>query len=148
MPMITPIVDFIDTPEAIISEHVLMESINKAFQSLRLDEPYEFTVKFMNDAEIQVLNKDYRGKDKPTNVLSFWTEDDDIYLGDIAISTETILRECEEQEKTPHDHMIHMLVHGFLHLLGYDHEDDGEAEEMEALEVDILKDLGIKNPYL
>ena len=106
----------------------------------------EVSVVLTDDAHIQVLNRDYRGKDKATNVLSF-PQDEPQLLGDIIIAYETIVREAEEQNKHFEDHFTHMLVHGCLHLLGYDHETDEEAEEMEALEIRILGDLGVKNPY-
>jgi probable rRNA maturation factor len=151
----------------------------------------EVSIKWCDDAEIQILNHQFRGMNKPTNVLSFpanntfthvcsepvgeraispcahsaltsdarlWRDgascesqktftEANIYLGDIAISLETIVREAKEQGKTVNDHLTHMVVHGVLHLLGYDHEHDEEAEIMEALEIKILKQLGITNPY-
>jgi len=100
-----------------------------------------------SDGGIQKLNKNFRNQDKPTNVLSFPGDDGDDYLGDIAISFHTLEREAAEQEKSFDHHFIHILVHGLLHLKGYDHETDGEAEEMEALEIKILADLNIQNPY-
>ncbi len=118
--------------------------------------PLEVTVTLSNDKAIKILNRDHRGKNKPTNVLSFplWESRDDIPtgrdavpIGDIIIAFETMAREAVEQEKSLKDHMAHMLVHGFLHLLGYDHMNDAEAEEMESLEVKILKKLKIKDPY-
>ena len=104
---------------------------------------------------VQNLNKQYRGKDKPTNVLSFpQIEAEDMHdnhdgesLGDIIVALETLQKEAEEQEKSFQDHFTHMLVHGFLHLCGYDHLEEKQAEEMETLEVRILADLGIRNPY-
>mgnify|MGYP000039891206 CR=1 FL=1 len=114
------------------------------------------TVTLTDDAAIQILNRDYRHKDKATNVLSFpmWNSLDEIPadvgetpLGDIIIAFETIAREAKEQDKTLADHFSHMLVHGFLHLLGYDHIDDPDAVIMEALEINILKKLAIANPY-
>ncbi len=117
----------------------------------------EITVTLTHDAGIRTLNRDYRGKNKPTNVLSFpiWNKMQDIKahggpqpFGDIIIAFETIKREAVEQDKRLADHFTHMLVHGFLHLLGHDHIDDDEAEIMEALEIRILKKLGIANPYI
>jgi len=117
----------------------------------------ELTVTLTNDADIKILNRDYRAKDKPTNVLSFPMWDNmseipngagEIPLGDIIIAFETIAREAVEQEKSLANHFTHMLIHGFLHLLGYDHIIDKDAEKMEALEIKILKKLGIDNPYL
>lgn len=107
----------------------------------------EFSILLTNDAHIQELNRDFRNKDKPTNVLSFPDGEDD-YLGDIAISLQTIAKESREQDKDFYHHFIHMVVHGLLHLKGHDHEDDTEAEEMESLEIKILADIDIKNPYI
>lgn len=117
----------------------------------------ELTVTLTNDKSIKVLNRDYREKDKPTNVLSFpmWENMAEIPngagsipLGDIIIAFETIQREAIEQEKTLADHFTHMLIHGFLHLLGYDHMNEADANAMESLEIKILKKLSISNPYV
>ncbi|MDY0028385.1 MAG: rRNA maturation RNase YbeY [Pseudobdellovibrionaceae bacterium] len=117
----------------------------------------EISVTLTDDAAIRILNKDHRNKDKPTNVLSFpdWDGMSDIPegigevpVGDIIVAFETVQREAIEQEKSLHDHFCHMITHGFLHLLGYDHMDDAEAQEMESLEVKILKTLDIPDPYL
>lgn len=111
-------------------------------------QPWTLSVLLSHDRRIRKLNRDFRGKDYPTNVLSFPSdEDDNTYLGDIAIAYETLQRECAEQEKPFDDHFRHLLLHGILHLLGYDHETDEDAEEMENLEINILEDIGIKNPY-
>ncbi|MCK5374200.1 MAG: rRNA maturation RNase YbeY [Alphaproteobacteria bacterium] len=116
----------------------------------------EISIVLADDAFIHDLNKTYRGKDKPTNVLSFpMTDSEELknpvapfcVLGDIIIAFETIKRESEEQEKKPKDHFTHMLVHGCLHLLHYNHQNDKDAEEMETFEIEILKRMGIKNPY-
>lgn len=119
------------------------------------DTPCEAGIRLSDDATVQGLNRDYRGKDTPTNVLSFATLDDDaplapgapVLLGDIIIALETITREARDQNKTFSDHFRHLVVHGMLHLLGFDHETDAEAEDMEALEKRILSDLGIDDPY-
>lgn len=117
----------------------------------------ELTVTLSHDSKIKILNKHYRAKDKPTNVLSFPMFDDiseipanagQVPIGDIIIAFETIKREAIEQNKTLPDHFTHMLIHGFLHLLGYDHMNDKDAKSMESLEIKILKKLGINNPYL
>lgn len=116
----------------------------------------EISVTLTNDAAIHKLNRHYRSKDKPTNVLSFpqvdWNDDAQLeepflMLGDVVVALETIVREAGEQEKRLQDHFMHMLVHSILHLGGHDHEDEEEAEEMESIEIRILEDMGIKNPY-
>lgn len=104
------------------------------------------TVLLCDDAAVTALNRDFRGKDKPTNVLSF-PSDEKGYLGDIAISLPTCEREAVTRQKPLPHHMAHLVVHGYLHLLGFDHEDDGEAEEMEALETAILAARHIPDPY-
>jgi len=109
------------------------------------------TVVLADDAFIRKLNRDFRGKDKATNVLSFPESripNPESYLGDLVLAHETIEREAHEQGKKVRDHVKHLLVHGTLHLLGHDHEEDKEAAQMEALEVKILKKLGVGNPYL
>jgi len=103
------------------------------------------------EAEIQQLNKQYRNKDKATNVLSFPMqlpeEIDTHFLGDIALCASVIKQEAKQQKKPELSHWAHMVVHGMLHLQGYDHIDDAEADEMEKLEVNILNKLGFDDPY-
>jgi probable rRNA maturation factor len=110
------------------------------------------TVVVDDDAHIRALNKLWRGFDKPTNVLSFpapgTQPGPERTLGDIAISYETAAREAVAEDKSFADHMAHLSVHGFLHLLGYDHESDDDAEEMEGLERDILARIGVADPYV
>jgi len=108
---------------------------------------YECVIRLVCEEESQQLNHSYRGKDKPTNVLSFNYDDLDNYLGDLVVCLPVVEREAQEQNKTVINHMTHMIVHGILHLLGYDHEDEGEAEVMEGIECIILAKLGIDNPY-
>ncbi len=110
------------------------------------DQATELSVVLSNDKFIQVLNKQWRGKDKPTNVLSFPQEEPEL-MGDVIMAFETVKREATEQDKDFEDHAKHLIVHGVLHLLGHDHEEDEEAEKMEALEIRILNALGVKNPY-
>lgn len=112
----------------------------------------ELSLLLTDDASIRLLNRDHRGIDKPTNVLSFPQEDPeaDAYgplLGDIVVAHETVAREAVEEDISFHDHFLHMIVHGFLHLVGYDHMNDDEAGEMEGLETAILARLGIADPY-
>lgn len=119
----------------------------------------EVAVRLTDDAEVQTLNRDFRGKDKPTNVLSFPqvqddlleglanSDDGEILLGDIVLARETCAREAEEKAISIADHATHLIVHGTLHLVGYDHGDDASAGAMEALEVKALASLGIANPY-
>jgi probable rRNA maturation factor len=106
----------------------------------------ELTIRVVGAAESRRLNRTWRGKDKPTNVLSF-TADAPV-LGDLAICAPVVAREAREQGKSPAAHWAHMVVHGVLHLLGYDHENDRDAERMEARETKILAQLGMPNPYV
>ena len=105
-----------------------------------------------DDERIRTLNRLWRGLDKPTNVLSFPSPDTQPgatrTLGDIAISYETAAREAAAEDKSLADHVAHLSVHGFLHLLGYDHESDDDAEEMEGLERAILARIGVSDPYV
>ena len=106
----------------------------------------EVSITLVDDKEIHRLNKQYRGIDKPTNVLSFELGDD-ILLGDIFISLDTVKREADTANISVPEHTAHMIVHGILHLLGFDHIDDAQAKVMESKEIQILKKLGYKNPY-
>jgi probable rRNA maturation factor len=123
-----------------------------AFVELPADET-ELAVMLTDDARIRELNREWRGQDKATNVLSFPAAQppgetpQPLMLGDIAIAYETTLSEAETEGKPFQNHLSHLAIHGFLHLLGYDHLDDDEAEEMEGLERDILAKLGIADPY-
>ncbi|WP_341366807.1 rRNA maturation RNase YbeY [Yoonia sp. BS5-3] len=128
-----------------------------------LPDAYEISVLACNDARIAALNADFRGKPQPTNVLSWPSEErssqidgdmpdlpkqgPDSELGDIAIAFETCMREAEAANKTMRDHTLHLLIHGTLHLLGFDHERDRDATLMEGLETEILGKLGICDPY-
>ena len=122
---------------------------------LAQDRELEISVILANDDLSHVLNRDYRGKDKPTNVLTFATLDDEdepvtdgpLALGDVFLARETLQRESMEQHKTLEDHFAHLCVHGALHLLGYDHIEEDDATMMESLEIRILEKLGIQNPY-
>jgi len=104
-------------------------------------------VMFTDDDALKILNRQFRGQDKPTNVLSFPSFSSDDGLGDIAIAFETVAQEAAAQGKTLRDHAKHLIAHGVLHLLGYDHEDESEAAEMEDLERLILAHFGVADPY-
>jgi probable rRNA maturation factor len=106
----------------------------------------ELSLALADDTMVQNLNRDYRAKDKPTNVLSFPAAHGPL-LGDVIVAFETLQREAIEEGITPADHLAHLTIHGLLHLLGYDHETEAEAVAMEALETAILAGLGIKDPH-
>ncbi len=115
---------------------------------------FDVSIRIVDAGEMQALNRDYRDQDKPTNVLAFPAGDTRFappgerpLLGDIAVCAGIVADEAGEQGKALGDHWGHMLVHGTLHLLGYDHQTDHEAEAMEAIERDILESLGIADPY-
>ncbi len=109
------------------------------------------SVHLTDDKSSQTLNREYRGADKPTNVLSFPSElpplDGILTLGDLVLCPSVVNREAAQQGKEPEHHWAHMLVHGTLHLLGYDHIDDDTAERMESLEIQLLSAAGIPDPY-
>jgi probable rRNA maturation factor len=107
----------------------------------------ELTILLTSDERIRTLNRQYRGKDKPTNVLSFPAVAKAAYLGDMAIAYGTAAREADASGKPVLHHVLHLVVHGALHLLGYDHEAPKEAEAMESLETKILAEMGIPDPY-
>jgi probable rRNA maturation factor len=115
--------------------------------------PAELAVRFVGADEGQALNRDYRHKDYPTNVLTFaYNEgaelaDDEPTQADIILCTDVLLREAEEQGKTVEEHAAHLVVHGVLHAQGFDHENDEEADEMEQLERDIMEMLEYPDPY-
>ena len=129
------------------------KAVDAALAGASVKEPGEVALLFTDDSAIAEINAEWRGKDKPTNVLSFPAPDMPVpegearHLGDIVLAHGVIAREAAEQVKTLHDHTAHLIVHGVLHLLGYDHETDAEAEEMERLEAAILNRLGIADPY-
>lgn len=107
----------------------------------------ELSLAFIDDKAIKALNRDYRHKDAPTNVLSFPDMGPAPLLGDIVLAYETILAEAEEKSISVEDHVTHLVIHGFLHLQGYDHETDVQAAQMESLEIKALAALNIDNPY-
>jgi len=109
-----------------------------------------FNIAFLTKSEIKDMNKRFAGTDKPTNVLSFPSNEDSTeerFLGDIAICSELIAEEAISQGKETKDHLIHIFVHGVLHLLGFDHGEHSSAEQMESLEIRILKKIGVADPY-
>lgn len=134
---------------------IIKKTVQQAFASIENSLPktktIELSLLFCDDSEMQTLNKQYRGNNKPTNVLSFPQADiignDIATIGDIILSYDTIRQEAIDQEKALIDHVQHLLVHGILHLLGHDHVKNKDAIKMEKLEVEILKKLGVKNPY-
>ncbi|HEX8954948.1 MAG TPA: rRNA maturation RNase YbeY [Burkholderiaceae bacterium] len=115
--------------------------------------PAELTIRFVDAEEGRTLNREYRAKDYATNVLTFaYSEGEDIAedeptRADLILCTEVLEREAKEQKKTLEAHTAHLVVHGVLHAQGYDHENEEEAAEMESLEIEILEQLGFKNPY-
>jgi probable rRNA maturation factor len=129
-----------ESPEALASRVVMAAAAGEAARGA-------VSVLFADDAAVRILNRTWRGKDAPTNVLSFPAPDGFDALGDIALALETVLAEAQAQGKTPLAHTTHLIAHGFLHLIGYDHAADEDAERMEARERDVLAVLGIANPY-
>ncbi|WP_375143283.1 rRNA maturation RNase YbeY [Pelagibacterium sp. H642] len=140
-----------DWPEGLqpIAERALVAALEHS--GYAVDGPCEISVLLTDDASQRVLNREWRGKDKPTNVLSFPALDADDplegLLGDISLAYETLVREAAELEKPFEHHFAHLLVHGMLHVLGYDHLSEDEALAMEARETDIMGLLGYPDPY-
>jgi probable rRNA maturation factor len=144
--------------DAVADAHALLE---KSLRAAWLDADggggqAEVSVLLADDDTLQALNRDWRGKDNPTNVLSFPAPEIALpgagspqprHLGDIAMSYQTLAREAERDGKSLGHHLQHLAIHGMLHLQGYDHETDDEAEEMEALERRLLAELGVPDPY-
>jgi probable rRNA maturation factor len=132
------------------ADAVARNAIAQALAALAGRADAELAVLLTDDAAVRRLNATWRGLDQPTNVLSFpaAAAPDSQHLGDIAIAFETTAREARNEGKPLADHLAHLAVHGFLHLVGYDHESDAEAETMEQLERDILARLNVPDPYL
>ena len=131
-------------------ERALASAIEETRVELAKDA--EVSLVFKNDESVRELNKVWRQQDKPTNVLSFPAAEPhqlptSALVGDIVIARETVAREADAEGKTFDAHLSHLIVHGFLHLVGFDHETDDEAEEMEAIERRVLSRLGIPDPY-
>ena len=145
-----------EAPELVLKRAYLKKVIETTLRHIDTQSDCEIGIACVDNDESHKLNLQYRQKDKPTNVLSFPSDLPDemaqildtFPIGDLVICIPVVLQEAIEQEKTPIEHFTHMLVHGTLHLMGYDHEtSDEDAEEMEALEIEILKKLGFDNPY-
>lgn len=143
-------------PELVLKRAYLKKVVETSLRHIATQSNCEIGIACVNNAESHQLNLEYRGKDKPTNVLSFPSDLPDemaailesFPIGDLVICIPVVLQEAIDQQKTPMEHFTHMLVHGTLHLMGYDHEtSEQDAEEMEALEIEILKKLGFDNPY-
>ena len=145
------------TPELVLKRGYIKKVIETALRHIGAKKIYEMGIACVDVAESHKLNLEYRGKDKPTNVLSFLSEIpdemldilDNVPLGDLVICIPVVLQEAADQQKDVLHHFTHLLVHGTLHLAGYDHEtSDEDADEMEGLEIEILAKLGLANPYL
>ncbi|MDO9201414.1 MAG: rRNA maturation RNase YbeY, partial [Hydrogenophaga sp.] len=131
------------THRAALPRHKVARCIRHA-----LDADGEITVRIVDAEEGQTLNRDYRGKDYATNVLTFDYETEPLVMADLVLCAPVVAREAVEQGKTLADHYAHLLVHGTLHAQGWDHEtSEADAEEMEAREIEILAGLGLNNPY-
>lgn len=139
-----------------LPDSLFQQWIDQALTTAGEFKPYEMVIRVVDAVESQDLNRDYRGKDKPTNVLSFPSELPDYILqemdchplGDLVICWPVVEEEAQDQHKAVMDHLAHLVIHGTLHLLGYDHElGPKEAERMESLEIQALAALGIADPY-
>ena len=131
--------------------NLILEQIIKENRFLVLKKKFSISILFTGDKKINQLNKKFRKINSPTNVLSFPSMPTNIntnnFLGDIVISSDTLIKEANNEKKIEEDHLIHLFIHGVLHLLGYDHETSYDAKIMETLEIKILKSLNINNPY-
>lgn len=145
-----------EAPSLVLKRAYVKKVVETTLRHIDTQSDCEVGIACVDINQSHKLNLEYRGKDKPTNVLSFPSEiPDDMAavlesfpLGDLVICIPVVLQEAEEQDKVPLTHFTHMLVHGTLHLMGYDHEtSDEDAEEMEAIEIEILAKLGLDNPY-
>ncbi len=141
----------VDKENDLPSEDELIKWASAALALRTEHEEPELTIRIVDEAESQELNSEYRGKDKPTNVLSFPFEAPAHVpiplLGDLIVCKQVVEREAVEQDKTLTAHWAHMIIHGCLHLLGYDHLEDEEAEEMEGIERAVMSELGFEDPY-
>lgn len=146
-----------EAPELVLKRAYVKKVIETSLRHIGTQSDCEVGIACVDNDESHKLNLEYRQKDKPTNVLSFPSDLPDemaeflesFPIGDLVICIPVVLHEALEQNKAPLTHLTHMLVHGTLHLMGYDHETSEEdAEEMEAIEIEILAKLGLENPYL
>lgn len=142
--------------QAMPTESQCQTWVEAALQGDLKQQDVAITIRVVDATESRQLNHDYRGKDYATNVLSFEFElppglvqpdDEPIYLGDLVICASVVIEEAMTQEKTLEEHWAHMVIHGTLHLQGFDHIDEAEAEKMEALETQIMQQLGYDDPY-
>ena len=139
-------------PDARLKEVITRAAIRKWIQAA-LFAPAELTIRFVDAEEGRALNKQYRGKDYATNVLTFaynegeQLDEDAPTQADIILCTDVLEKEAAEQKKSVEEHTAHLIVHGVLHAQGYDHEDDEEAAEMEGIETELLAELGYADPY-
>jgi len=147
-------VQFAADDESLPDSQDIAAWVNRATKAAGYTEETEISVRVVDSNEMQALNKDFRDQDKPTNVLSFpageidgLPSDSGLPLGDIVICAAVVKDEAANQGKSLGDHWAHMVVHGTLHLLGFDHLEDDDAVAMESLEIQILGDHGIANPY-
>ncbi len=140
-------IENIEVPDRKCCEQV----VSQVLQSLKISEPKECTIRIVDEIESAELNAQFRKNDKPTNVLSFPFESpvamDIELLGDIVICAPVVVSESKQQNKSENMHWSHLITHGCLHLLGYDHQNEAEAEEMESLERTVLNKLGFTDPY-
>jgi probable rRNA maturation factor len=128
------------------AERLVRRAVRAAVAGARRGGAKSLNVALADDKRVQALNARDRSKDKPTNVLSYPSGERG-FAGDVILARQTVWREARAQKKSPADHVTHLVVHGVLHLLGHDHEDDSEAERMERLERRILARLGVADPY-
>lgn len=149
-------VQFASGTDDLPDEEQLRNWVTSALQAVDASagKEFELSVRLVDEDEARELNGRYRNKDKATNVLSFPFEDFDGLpedmvrpLGDIVVCAPVVAQEASQQKKALLDHWAHMVIHGTLHLLGYDHQDEAQADTMETLEIDILRGFGIENPY-
>ncbi len=139
-------VDVVTKNKKWVGKEKLVERLAKKLISLVKSDAQELSISLVSDRQIKKINLQFRDKNKPTNVLSF-PAFDRVFLGDIVIAYETLEREAKEQKKKFNDHLTHLILHSILHLLGHDHEEEKMAQKMEKLEIKILKQLDIENPY-